>query len=285
MKNSALIAVVLLGISTPSGTPPRGDPALCLKVMTFNIRYGTAPDGENTWAARKDLVGRVIREHSPDLIGLQEALRFQIDELRLAFPEYGELGVGRDDGKIAGEYSALLFRSSSLLPDTGGTFWFSGTPSLPGSATWGNRIPRICTWAIFLHRPSGDTIAVFNQHWDHESQPSRDRSADLLVSTIRHLAPGLPVMTMGDFNAGEQNPALLTVKRSFRDSFRLVHPGDSVVGTFHAFQGTDTGDMIDHIFVNDRLNVTAAAIVRTAVHGRYPSDHFPVTATICFERP
>jgi len=255
----------------------------CLNVMTFNIRYGTAPDGENNWDKRKHLVLSVIREQSPDVLGLQEALRFQIDEVRKEFPEYGELGVGRDDGIAAGEYSSLLYRTSRLSPDTGGTFWFSDTPDLPGSMGWGNRYPRICTWAVFRDQQTEHSVAIYNIHWDHESQASREHSADLLLQTIEQTAGDAPVIVTGDFNAGERNPAIVRLKQTLRDSFRELHSKDDSVGTYHAFRGTTSGEKIDHVFVNPLLTVTGASIIRTQEGGRYPSDHFPVTASVCLK--
>ncbi|MEX2115890.1 MAG: endonuclease/exonuclease/phosphatase family protein [Bacteroidota bacterium] len=276
--------ILLLGVGFLLLFDPglRREQAPCLKVMSFNIRYGTAPDGENNWPMRKDQLTTVIRDFSPDVLGVQEALRFQMDELREAFPEYSEVGVGRDDGKTSGEYSSLFYRTSRLSLDSTGTFWFSDTPSLPGSKTWGNNYPRICTWAIFLDRETGSPLAVFNVHWDHESQYSRERSALLLVQHIEQTAAGIPVAVTGDFNAGEQNRAIESLKGSLRDSFRELHPADSLTGTYHAFRGTREGEKIDHIFVDSRLRIDDATIIRTQENGRYPSDHFPVTATICF---
>ncbi|MEX2189287.1 MAG: endonuclease/exonuclease/phosphatase family protein [Bacteroidota bacterium] len=270
----------LIAAGNPTVTPP------CLKIMTFNIRFGTAQDGDNRWAFRRDLLLGVIRDYSPDVLGLQEALRFQIDEILETFPEYEMLGDGRDDGKTKGEYSPLLFRRSKLSPDSHATFWFSDTPDLPGSKTWGNNFPRICTWAVFREQTSDRLVAVYNVHLDHESQPSRERSTNLLLHTIKRTGSDIPVVAMGDFNAGEQNPAVLVLKESLRDSYRELHPKDTVVGTFHAFRGTTTGEKIDHIFVNFGFDISEASIIRAAENGRYPSDHFPVAATICFrERP
>ena len=117
--------------------------------MSFNIRYGTAPDGENRWERRRESVVHVIREFDPAVVGLQEALRFQLNELRAALPGCEEIGVGRRDGREAGEYAAILYDRRRLEVVEQGTFWFSETPAVPGSTSWGNRITRICTWARF----------------------------------------------------------------------------------------------------------------------------------------
>src|SRR5690606_12494158 len=129
-----------------------------LRVMKFNIRYGTANDGEDHWDKRKDMVVEVLRRHRPDIVGLQEALRFQIDFIREALPAYEELGVGREDGKRAGEYTVILHLKDRFSAEEQGTFWLSDTPEVPGSRTWGNRIPRICTWARFEDKRSSRRV-------------------------------------------------------------------------------------------------------------------------------
>lgn len=255
--------------------------------MSFNIRYGTADDGANSWPFRRDLVFEVIRSYRPDLLGVQEALRAQLDELGAAVPGYTELGVGRDDGRTAGEYSAILFRQGRFEPLESGTFWFSDTPDVPGSTSWGNRITRIATWARLRDVTTNTPFVVFNLHLDHESQPSRERSAAMLARLVRREQE--PVVVLGDFNSGETNPAyrLLTDSTAspalLRDTFRALHPRDSIVGTFNGFRGDSAGEKIDHILVTRGWRTEDAAILRRSADGRYPSDHFPVTATIRLE--
>ncbi|NIM48529.1 MAG: endonuclease [Gemmatimonadales bacterium] len=272
-----------------------------LSVMTFNIRYGTADDGDNSWPLRSAMVWQLIQNHAPDVVGLQEALRFQLDEIRSRVPGYAELGVGRDDGRTRGEYSAILYRSRRFAVADQGTFWFSETPDAPGSTSWGNRITRICTWARLVERETGAHLYVYNLHLDHESQPSRERSVELLAAHINARRPRDPVIVMGDFNAGEDNPAVryLTgeIERAssgtepappspkLADTFRAVHPTATGVGTFHGFRGDRTGARIDAILASPQWEVLDAAIVRTNRDGRYPSDHFPVTARLRLTRP
>jgi endonuclease/exonuclease/phosphatase family metal-dependent hydrolase len=260
-----------------------------LTVMSFNIRYGTAKDGENHWTARREMLFDVIRERDADLVGLQEALAFQIDEIVAAVPMYAVVGVGRDDAARAGEYSAILFRKDRLQVAEAGTFWFSDTPSVPGSKSWGNAITRICTWTRFIDR-DGRGFYHFNLHLDHQSQPSRERSADLLKQRIE--ARGVSkdaVIVTGDFNVGERNPALLTLvgpgpgdgSASLVDTFRVRHPDATTVGTFTGFKfGATDGDKIDYVLVQPGTEVLAADIVRTSRNERYPSDHFPVVARV-----
>lgn len=267
-----------------------------LAVMTFNIRYGTANDGENRWDNRKGLACDVLRRHDPDIVGLQEALRFQIDEFRAAIPEYAEIGVGREDGKTKGEYCAILYRKDRLDLLDSGTFWLSDTPEVPGSTGWGNTITRICTWGRFARKDSGSVFYLFNVHLDHQSQPSREKSAVLLDRRIAARKHPDPVIVTGDFNAGEDNPAIRYLKRqaplvvevsapggsagAFIDTFRALHADATDVGTFHSFNGDRSRAKIDYIFIQDGTEVLNTAIVHDNQDNRYPSDHYPVTAQI-----
>jgi endonuclease/exonuclease/phosphatase family metal-dependent hydrolase len=256
--------------------------------MSFNIRYGTANDGDNHWKQRREFLLDVTREANADLIGLQEALDGQVRELLEALPDYAVVGVGRDDGRTRGEYAAILYRRDRFRVSDAGTFWFSDTPEVIASRSWGNSITRICTWARFVDR-DGRAFWHYNVHLDHQSQPSRERSAGLLAERIAaRRAPDEPAIVTGDFNAGEANPAVtrLTAAQGdapamYVDSFRVRHPDEKVAGTFNGFKfGTTTGDKIDYVLVPPGTEVLDAAIIRTSRADRYPSDHFPVIARI-----
>jgi len=256
-----------------SGTP--------VHLMSFNIRYGTAQDGANSWNFRKNFLCELIRRESPAILGLQEALHFQLEEILSVLPRFGMAGRGRDDGDTSGEYSALLFDTTRFSLSSQGTFWFSDSPSRPGSVSWGNMIPRICTWARLYDRVDARKIDVYNLHLDHESQPSRLRSVQSLIDTIRRRSSANPVLILGDFNAGEANPAMQQLRDAgFSDTYRSVHPYDSLVGTFNGFKGTTQGEKIDYIFADAHATVLKAAILRDEKNGRYPSDHFPVSTLI-----
>lgn len=257
---------------TASGEP--------LTVMSFNIRYGTANDGDNHWLKRREQLFELLRAQRADIIGVQEALRGQLDEIVQAVPGYAFVGVGRADGRQAGEYAAVLYRIDRFRVRRSDTFWFSDTPGIVKSVSWGNRIERVCTWAYVEDR-LGPSFFVYNVHLDHESQPSRERSAALLLATIAARDPRAPAIVTGDFNAGEQNPATTAMRASFQDTFRLRFPDEREAGTFNGFKsGQTAGDKIDYVFVEPGTEVLDAAIVRTAQGGRYPSDHFPVTARV-----
>lgn len=272
--------LVLLGIHTASLAQKPREP---LTVMSFNIRYGTAKDGENEWPRRKSMLFDLVREQDADIIGLQEALDFQIDEITGAVPVYATVGVGRDDGRARGEFAAILFRKNRFRVAEAGTFWFSDTPAVPGSKHWGNNITRICTWARLIDR-DGRGVYAFNVHLDHQSQPSRERSTLLLRERIEARAVGTdPVVVTGDFNVGEKNPALTALRGPFVDTFRSVRPQEATVGTFTGFKfGNTAGEKIDYILVEPATEVMQADIVRFSRDQRYPSDHFPVVARVRF---
>lgn len=261
-------------------TPAPASQASPLAVMTYNVRVGFAPDGENHWQKRRDMLFALLRDQHPDVIGLQEALHSQIEEILQAVPGYAYVGVGRSDGRQGGEYAVILYRTARLSVRRTDTFWFSDTPGVVKSTSWGNTIERICTWAYFDDR-EGPSFYFYNLHLDHLSQPSRERSAALLLSTIAARDPKAPVMITGDFNSGEDNNAAKSVRAVFRDSFRVLHPDATEVGTFNNFKfGETKGDKIDYIFVGPEAEVLEAEIIRTSRDGHYPSDHFPVTAKL-----
>jgi endonuclease/exonuclease/phosphatase family metal-dependent hydrolase len=273
-------ALVVLAAMPAALDSSQNQPAAPLTVMTFNIRYGTANDGENHWLKRREQLFDLLRAQQADVVGLQEALHGQIEEILHAVPGYDYVGVGRSDGRRAGEYAAILFRSSRLRVRRSDTFWFSDTPGVVKSTSWGNQIERICTWAYFEDR-EGPSFYLYNVHLDHQSQPSREKSVALLLARIAARDPKAPAVVTGDFNAGEANPAATAMLASFRDSFRLLHADVPEAGTFNGFKlGQTGGDKIDFVFVEPGADVLAAEIVRTSRDGRYPSDHFPVTARI-----
>lgn len=260
-----------------------------VRVLTFNIRFGTANDGEHAWPYRRDHVITTIRDHAPHLLGVQEALRAQLDEIGAALRGYRELGTGRDDGKAAGEYSALLIDTTRFVVVTHGQFWFSDRPEEPGSMTWGNKYPRVCVWARLADRATADTILVFNQHWDHEVQRSRERASALLLARMAlQQAEWLPTLVMGDFNSGERNPAFRRLLGNstirLRDSFRARAPNAKVVGTFNGFKGDSTGDKIDAILITPQWTVLDASIDRRRFGRLWASDHFAVAATLRLRR-
>ena len=263
--------------------------------MTFNIRTGAANDGEDSWDKRKGLVFQVFKDQDADFIGVQEALRFQLLAIDEAVPEYDRVGVATVDGKTKGPFNAIYYRKSRFAVKKSETFWLSNTPEVAGSQTWGNKFPRAVTWARFVEKDSEYTFYIYNTHFDHVSQNSREKGAVLLAERIADRGiPGAPFAVMGDLNAAEGNLAVKFLKGysmidgtqnevPMRDTFRVAHPDATDVGTAHGFNGGTGGNKIDYILVPPKQKVNGASIDHFNVNGRYPSDHFPVIGMVTFE--
>lgn len=268
-----------------AGMAPAATAQVPVRLMSFNIRYGTANDGDNAWAHRRDLTLATIVDHAPHLLGLQEALHSQVEEIEQLLPRHQRIGVGRDDGVTKGEYAAIMVDTVRFRVESSGTFWFSDTPTVPGSMHWGNRITRITTWARLVDRYNGTAIRIYNLHWDHESQPSREKSATMLAERIRSdRESGDRVIVMGDFNSGESNPAYLALlgdaSLGLRDSYRMQHPSTAMAGTFHGFRGGRNREKIDHILLGPEWSVLTAGIDFRGGPTIWPSDHYPVWALV-----
>jgi len=264
-------------------------PSIELQVLCFNIRNGHGRDGDNRWELRRELVAQVMRDSKADVMGLQEAYKFQLDYLLGELPQYAAVGIGRDGGD-EGELSPILYLKESHELLEHGTFWLSGTPELP-SADWGNSYRRICTWARLKDLKTGRAFYAYNTHFDHESQPARERSARLIMRRIAGRAhPRDPFIFCGDFNAAEDNPVLTYLKGQcgpddpnpipLVDSWRVIHPQNPDSGTVSRFEGSRERYKIDYIFVAQGTQVLDAHILRTRYDGRDPSDHYPVTAYV-----
>lgn len=286
-NNTKCIVVGWIGLLMFTGTACSITPEqaeMTLTVMSFNIRNGKANDGDNSWSNRRPLVSSVIREHDPDVVGLQEAFRFQLDHLAEDLPVYAEVGEGRGGG-TADEYSAILYRADCFDLLDSGTFWLSDTPEVV-SKHWGHYHYRVCTWAHLRDVNTGRALYVFNAHFDHRSQVARVNSAALIRRRIRERATSDPVLVTGDMNAGEDNPAIARLKADessypLRDSFRMIHPDALEVGTGNgSYSGRRDGAKIDYVFVSPEIQALDAKIDQAPRGGRYPSDHYPVIARV-----
>jgi len=252
-------------------------------VMCFNIRLGVANDGENSWQHRSSIAFAVIEKHQPAILGIQEAYDFQIDALRVRFPQYKLIGVGREDGKRKGEFSAIFYDFQRFKHLSSDTIWLSDTPRLPNSYHWGNTITRICTWAILQDSLTNRRMIVLNTHWDHQSQNSRARSADMIRSLLNSHSKINSIVLMGDLNANEENPAyqsLIRGKPKLISAFRALYPYEPIAGSYHGFTGQGSGGLIDHILVSPNWKIRRAVIDRFSLDNRFPSDHFPIVATL-----
>ena len=293
----AVVALTAIASGVGSTATPAAEP---VRVMSYNIRYGTAADGENAWPARRELLVETIRQFDPDLLGTQETLRFQRDELLERLPHFKAAGVGRDDGHDRGEMAAIFWRTDRFARLDGGDFWLSPTPDRIGSKGWDAALPRIATWVKLADTTDSASLPVLfvNTHFDHRGTEARRESAALLRRWIADRGRGCRVILTGDFNAGEGSPpyhALFAADDTDRaaettgpaglvDTLRAVVTTRGAAGpegTFTGFVAADTGgERIDWIACSRSLRVVAAGIDRTARDGRTPSDHAAVTAVL-----
>jgi endonuclease/exonuclease/phosphatase family metal-dependent hydrolase len=286
----ALAALLVCGLCRLAPGQARGR-ASDVRVMSFNIRYGTANDGENHWDKRKEFLVETIKAFDPDLLGTQETLGFQRDYLAERLPGYDVLGVGRDDGREGGEMTALYFKRDRFEKLDGGHFWLSETPDQPGSKSWDAALTRMATWVKLRDRraPQARPLVFLNTHFDHRGERARLEAARLLRRRVAEWGRTNRVIVTGDFNAGEGSEPYQALfgagdggPSPLGDTYRTAYPGrDKREGTFSGFKADATdGPRIDWIGVSREWRVVSAAIDRTAREGRLPSDHFPVTAVL-----
>lgn len=246
-----------------------------LTLMTFNIRYGLAEDGVNRWENRKSLVLDRIRACDPDLLGLQECRDdSQAEFIRENLPDYEFYGIPRGGGSVTAlEMAPILFKKSAFRLVDRGCFWLSDTPQIPGSVSWDAAFPRTATWAKLVHLASGRRLTFLNTHFDY-TLSALENSARTIQAWVRKEAGTHPILITGDFNADKTSFAyrLLTEASSLFD----IHPGDE--GTFHGFGQAD--DSIDWILASDSFRAVSTQIDRFHAEGVYPSDHYPVCASL-----
>jgi endonuclease/exonuclease/phosphatase family metal-dependent hydrolase len=262
-----------------------------VRVMSFNIRYGTAMDFSNRWELRKEFLAETIAAFDPDLLGTQETLGFQRDFLAAKLNGYEWLGVGREDGRENGEMMALYFKKERFEKLSGGHFWLSTTPDQIGSKSWDSSLPRMVTWVKLRDRRNliASPLAFFNTHFDHRGPAARLESARLLRRQIGDIGKDCSLIVTGDFNTAEGSApyrALFDLDEGQEspvvDTYRRAHPKrDTHEGTFSGFRPEpNTGSRIDWIAASRDWQVIEADIVRTERNGRTASDHFAVSAIL-----
>ena len=254
-----------------------------IKVMTYNIRYDNPGDGINQWSNRKEKVFALIRKYDPAVLGVQEALHHQLEDITRALPEYAFVGVGRDDGKQKGEFSALLFKKEKFEMLAENTFWLSETPEVPGSKDWDAAITRVATWARLRHRDSGNEFLVINTHFDHIGKVARKESAMLLKSRAEILAKDAPVIITGDFNCTREDAPYQVMMERTGLLLNDPSPADPP-GTFCNFGvGAMTCQPIDYIFPSKEWKVDTYQVISDNDGKNYPSDHLPVMINVSYQ--
>jgi endonuclease/exonuclease/phosphatase family metal-dependent hydrolase len=253
-----------------------------MNIISFNIRYNTPNDGENAWPNRIEMVTDLLRFHDADIFGLQEALYGQILDVENNLPEYEWFGVGRDDGKKAGEFSPVFYNKLKFKLLKHGTFWLSETPEKP-STGWDAALNRIVTWGHFEVVENGKQFLFFNTHFDHRGVEARRQSAILIQEKIEEMVPvNTPVIVTGDFNLMPDQEPIKMLKEYMIDSYEVSEePPYGPVGTYNGFNlNSELNRRIDYIFVRGDLKVLKYAALSEIKENRFPSDHLPVFAKI-----
>lgn len=250
-----------------------------LKIATFDLRMDTPSDGENAWFHRKDMVNDLIRFYGFDLFGTQEGFTHQLNDI-LRLSDYRFIGVGRDDGKDAGEHCAIFYRSDRFKVLDQGDFWLSEHPEKPGRGWDGTCCNRICTWGKFEDLKNHKQFYFFNVHYEYEGDVARRESSNLMISRIKSIAGNQPVFLTGDFNAfpTEEPIRILNDSGFLNDSYKITKEAPfGPVCTYHGYDSTiKTEERLDYIWVTDSIQIDKYGVLTNTLYGHTPSDHFPV---------
>jgi endonuclease/exonuclease/phosphatase family metal-dependent hydrolase len=252
-----------------------------LRVATYNLRLNVASDGVNAWPNRKEMVKNLVRYHDFDVFGTQEGFRGQLNDVA-ELTEYAFVGHGRDDGKEAGEHSAIFYKKSRLKMLQTGDFWLSQTPDKPSKGWDATCCNRICTWAKFQDLKTKQEFYFFSAHFDHEGVEARRQSGKLMVQKMQEIAKNDPVICVGDFNSTPDTEQIKTMQALLRDAFQVTkQPPYGPVGTFQGFKlDAPLQDRIDYVFMSKQFDVRDYAVLTDSMRGLYPSDHFPVLVNV-----
>lgn len=274
---SVLVAFALLVASCGKQSEAKVD------VMSFNIRLDHAGDSLNNWKFRKDNAAQMIAYYAPDIVGMQEVVKNQLDDLKNRLPQYTALGVGRADGKEKGEYCSLFFKTDRFDLIKNGDFGLSETPDSIGLKGWDAACERIVTWAILKDKTSGKQLAAFNTHFDHIGEVARRESAKLILNKIKVIAGGLPVIVTGDFNGTiDSEPIVILTEGGMKNTNMMAKTVYGPVWSFHDFGRIPVEErrLIDFILVNGPITVDKCRVIGDKPDNGYLSDHTPVMASM-----
>lgn len=252
------------------------------KVMTFNIRLDVPKDGENNWEHRKASLTKLIKSYHPDIFGIQEGLPHQVHYLDSTLQDYTYVGVGREDGKEKGEFSALYFDTTRLDIIHHSTFWLSGTSEIP-SVGWDAALPRICTYGLFEDKETKQRFWIFNTHFDHVGIMARNGSATLIIQKMKEVnTENVPVVIMGDLNSENESEAIKILSYVLEDATLISkNPLKGPSGTFNGFEiDQPITRRIDYIFVNNFIVDSIVHINDKRENNLNISDHLPVMAEL-----
>ena len=266
-----------------SGLKAQQAPYGSLNVMSYNIRYNNPGDSINAWPNRKEWVKSLVKFYDTDILAIQEGLSEQVDYLQTA-TGFAVEGVGRNDGKRAGEFVAIYYNPNRFVKQQSGHFWLSETPEVP-SKGWDAAILRLCTWIRLYDKIRKQEFVVFNTHYDHMGELARVKSSELIQKQIPLIAGDLPVILTGDLNVTPETEAVATIKTFLNDTRAVSQePPYGPEGTFNAFKfPAPLKDRIDYIFTSKHFKVLKYGILSDSKAERYPSDHLPVLSRVRIE--
>ena len=267
-----------------------------LYVGEYNIRNANEKDtaAGNGWERRCPVVCGILQIENFDIFGAQEVYQSQLEDLCAALPQYGYVGVGRNDGKQDGEYAPIFYRKDRIKCLANGAFWLSETPDVPGSKGWDAKYPRICTWGQFKDLKTGKKFWMFNLHLDHKGMEARRQSCHLVLAKVKEMCGKQPYILMGDFNVDQTNEIynILADSGVFHDSFETAAVRFAETGSMNFFKINYKTDLrIDHVFLSPKLKALDYVVltysywteVKPGVHEqRLPSDHYPVGVHVEF---
>ena len=261
-----------------------------ITVISFNIRYNNPADGPNAWPNRKEKVAGLIKFHKVDLAGLQEVLIGQKNDLIHLLPDYGWIGVGRNDGKEKGEFVPIIYQKKRFELLEEGTIWLSETPQIP-SKGWDAALNRIVSWGKFKDKYTAKAFYFFNTHFDHIGVTAREESARLLINEIHKIAGKIPVVLSGDFNFESSEIPYQILTNTANPSgimdaqFITDQPHYGPVSTFGGGfdEACKTGKKIDYIFVKNDISVIRHGVITDSWAGICPSDHMPVLVEVSIQ--
>ncbi len=260
-----------------------------IKVMSFNIRYDNPEDGINSWDNRQGIVYEFLNDQQPDILGLQEVLKGQLDQLQQQLSAYDYIGVGRDDGREGGEFAPVFYAREKFELLASSHFWLSETPEIAGSKSWGALLPRIVTWLQLKDKANGYIFYVFNTHFSHVSAFARNESAILLLNKIKTIAGKAPVILMGDFNAQPAERMYTTLTDNWEGYLQLwdtrflpLENKEASFQTFNGFNAETSEVVIDHIFTNGFFDVKSFSTSQVIKNDVFISDHYPIMADMSF---
>ncbi|WP_165026454.1 endonuclease/exonuclease/phosphatase family protein [Dysgonomonas sp. ZJ279] len=281
MKNVIILLISLFSVCGSLSAQQK----VKMNVASFNLRYDNPGDGIDTWSNRKDMVTSLIQFHDFDVFGTQEGLINQIKAIAES-DTYAYVGGGRDDGKEAGEHSAVFYKKERFELLDKGDFWFSQTPDVPSYGWDAVKHRRICSWAKLKEKSSGKEFYFFSLHFDHQGVEARRESAKLLIDKIKAIAGNIPTICVGDFNSKPLDEPIQIIKRAdfVLDAREITKtPPYGTLGTVSQFKmEPNMKDRIDYIWVTKGITVSRYATLNESQYGRFPSDHFPIMATVIF---